>query len=134
MLEIPMTKAKTKAQEPEVQKPAEVEQAEQVVVGDGSGEALPEVAQQPADQVGETTTQSEVLEPEQAGEPEDVIDALVLCDGSLDGVTRFKAGMVLQGIPEPLAAANSHWLDVHPAAVDHAQNNGAEVVTYTQEA
>ena len=66
--------------------------------------------------------------------PEDVTDVLVLCDGSLDGITRYGAGSVLQGVPESLAQANSHWLDAHPAAVDHAQNNGAEVVTYTQEA
>lgn len=125
-----MSKQKTKVQEPEVQKPAEVEQTEQVVVGDGSGEALPEAAEQPVGQAGEVNPQPEA--PELVGESGDVIDALVLCDGSLDGITRFKAGVVLQGIPESLAEANRHWLDAHPDAVEHALRSGAPVIDYEQ--
>lgn len=63
-----------------------------------------------------------------------MIDAFVLCDGSLNGVARYSAGTVLQGIPESLADANGHWLDTNPAAIEHALNSGAKVVDYEQEA
>lgn len=128
-----MSKAKTKAQAPEVQEPVATEQVEQVVTGDGTGQALPEITDQPVEQVTEAVQQTaaaQELEPD----PEDVIDALVLCDGSLDGVTRYRAGSVLQGVPESLAQANSHWLDAHPSAVEHALNNGAAVIDYQQKA
>lgn len=128
-----MTKAKTKAQAAEVQVPAAAEQPEQVVTGDGTGQALPEITDQPVEQVAEAVQQTaaaQELEPD----PEDVIDALVLCDGSLDGVTRYRAGSVLQGVPESLAQANSHWLDAHPSAVEHALKNGVAVIDYQQKA
>lgn len=51
-----MSKAKTKAQEPAVQEPvaaAGTELPEQVVTGDGTGEALPEVTDQSVEQVAE---------------------------------------------------------------------------------
>lgn len=125
-----MTKAKTKAQAAEVQVPATTEQPEQVMTGDGSGEALPEVAGQPEEQVAAAVQQPAPPEPD----PEDVTDVLVLCDGSLDGITRYGAGSVLQGVPESLAQANSHWLDAHPSAVEHALNNGAAIIDYQQKA
>lgn len=128
-----MSKAKTKAQAPEVQEPVATEQVEQVVTGDGTGQALPEITDQPVEQVAEAVQQTaaaQELEPD----PEDVIDALVLCDGSLDGVTRYRAGSVLQGVPESLAQANSHWLDAHLSAVEHALKNGAAVIDYQQKA
>lgn len=128
-----MSKAKTKAQAPEVQEPVATEQVEQVVTGDGTGQALPEITDQPVEPVTEAVQQTaaaQELEPD----PEDVIDALVLCDGSLDGVARYRAGSVLQGVPESLAQANSHWLDAHPSAVEHALNNGAAIIDYQQKA
>lgn len=125
-----MSKAKTKAQAAEVQAPTTAEQPEQGVVGVVTGEALPEVAEQPEAQVAAAVQQPDAPEPD----PEDVIDVLVLCDGSLDGITRYRAGSVLQGVPESLAQANSHWLDAHPSAVEHALNNGAAIIDYQQKA
>lgn len=136
-----MTKAKPKTQEPEVQTPAAPDgaatnaQTQQEVTGDGSGEALPEAAQEP--EVQRTTAELQSATsgpPEEDPEPEDVIDAFVLCDGSLDGITRYHAGSVLQGVPESLAQANRHWLDTHPAAVEHALDSGAAVAYYEPEA
>ena len=133
-----MTKAKTKTQEPEVQPPAapEVtaasEQTEQEVTGDGSGEVLSDVPQEPEVQTVAAVQQLVTTETEL--EPEDVIDVFVLCDGSLDGIRRFPAGSVLQGVPESLAEANDHWLDSHPAAIEHALAGGAPVIDYQPEA
>lgn len=136
-----MTKAKTKPQEPAVQTPAATDAAatsaqnEQEVTGDGSGEALPDAIQEPAVQAASAVQDSATTEqPEVEPEPEDVIDVFVLCDGSLDGITRFFAGSVLRGVNESLAEANVHWLDPHPAAVEHALANGAPVIDYEQEA
>lgn len=133
-----MTRPKAKSPGPTTEQPdaAATNQAEQMVTGDGTGAALPEVAEKPAEQAVETVQQSPVSnpDPEPDAAPEDVIDAFVLCDGSLDGVTRYRAGTVVQGIPESLAEANSHWLDTHPAAVEHALKNGAATVDYLQEA
>lgn len=131
-----MTKQKSKAQEPQVELPAApaAGQAGQVVTGDGSGEALPEVSQVAEEQVSTAAQQPTTTEPlHEDSEPEDVIDAFVLCDGSLDGITRYHAGSVLQGVLESLAEANRHWLDTHPAAVEHALNSGAAVVYYEPE-
>lgn len=125
-----MSKAKTKAQAAEVQAPTTAEQPEQGVAGVVTGEALPEVAEQPEAQVAAAVQQPDATEPD----PEDVTDVLVLCDGSLDGVTRYRAGSVLQGVPESLAQANSHWLDAHLSAVEHALKNGAAVIDYQQKA
>ena len=119
-----MTKQKAKAQEPAVQETVAAALNEGVVTGDGPGEALPEIVDPPVEQVGAAMTL----------EPEDVTDAFVLCDGSLDGVTRYRAGAVVQGIPESLVQAHSHWLDAHPFAVEHALNNGAAVIDYQQKA
>ena len=141
LLEQSMTKAKTKTQEPEVQPPAapEVtaasEQTQQEVTGDGSGEVLPDVPQEPEVQTVAAVQQLVTTEqPQTELEPEDVIDVFVLCDGSLDGITRFPAGSVLQGVPESLAEANDHWLDSHPAAIEHALADGAPVIDYQPEA
>ena len=135
-----MTKAKTKAQEPEVQTPAAPDavaasaQNEQEVIGDSSGEALPDATQEPEVQTTTAVQQPTTTEQsEHDPEPEDVIDVFVLCDGSLDGITRFPAGSVLQGVPESLAEANGHWLDSHSAAVEHALANGAPVIDFGQE-
>lgn len=115
-----MTKPKAKAQEPAVQETVAAALNEGVVTGDGSGEALPEIVDPPVEQVGAAMTL----------EPEDVTDVFVLCDGSLDGATRYKAGCVLRGVPESLAKANAHWLDAAPAAVEAAKANGAQVLAY----
>ncbi|MBP7645360.1 MAG: hypothetical protein KA751_01235 [Comamonas sp.] len=135
-----MTKAKTKAQEPEVQTPAAPDavaasaQNEQEVTGDGSGEALPGATQEPEVQTATVVQQPTTTEQsEHNPEPEDVIDVFVLCDGSLDGITRFFAGSVLRGVNESLAEANGHWLDPHPAAVEHALANGAPVIDFEQD-
>nr|WP_314710497.1 hypothetical protein [uncultured Comamonas sp.] len=135
-----MTKAKTKAQEPEVQTTAAPDAAgtsaqnEQEVIGDSSGEALPDATQEPEVQTTTAVQQPTTTEQsEHDPEPEDVIDVFVLCDGSLDGITRFPAGSVLQGVPESLAEANGHWLDSHSAAVEHALANGAPVIDFGQE-
>lgn len=135
-----MTKAKTKAQEPEVQTPAAPDavaasaQNEQEVTGDGSGEALPGATQEPEVQTATVVQQPTTTEQsEHNPEPEDVIDVFVLCDGSLDGITRFFAGSVLRGVNESLAEANVHWLDPHPAAVEHALANGAPVIDFEQD-
>lgn len=133
-----MTKAKTKTQEPEVQPPAapEVtaasEQTEQEVTGDGSGEVLSDVPQE--SEVQTVAAVQQLITTETELEPEDVIDVFVLCDGSLDGIRRFPAGSVLQGVPESLAEANDHWLDSHPAAIEHALADGAPVIDYQPEA
>lgn len=133
-----MTRPKAKKPEPTTEQPdaATTDQAEQMVTGDSTGAALPEVADKPAEQAAQSVHQLPVSNPgpEPDAAPEDVIDAFVLCDGSLDGVTRYRAGTVVQGIPESLAEANSHWLDTHPAAVEHALKNGADVIDYQQEA
>ncbi len=135
-----MTKAKTKAQEPEVQTPAAPDavaasaQNEQEVTGDGSGEALPGATQEPEVQTATVVQQPTTTEQsEHNPEPEDVIDVFVLCDGSLDGITRFFAGSVLRGVNESLAEANVHWLDPHHAAVEHALANGAPVIDFEQD-
>lgn len=137
-----MTKAKTKAQEPEVQTPAAPDSTaastrnEQEVTGDGSGEALPDASQEPEVQTASAVQDSATTEKPEVGpepEPEDVIDVFVLCDGTLDGITRFFAGSVLRGVNESLAEANVHWLDPHPAAVEHALANGAPVIDFEQD-
>ena len=136
-----MSKAKKKAEESVVQQPAapaDTEQPAQVVAGDGTGEALPEVVEESVVQEAEAVQQPDDPdanpdpEPDTAPKPEqeDLIDAFVLCDGSLDGITHYRAGTVLQGLPESLAEAHSNWLDTHPAAVEHAMNSGAETVAY----
>lgn len=56
--------------------------------------------------------------------------AFVLCAGSLDGESRFPAGCVIEGVPADTLAANGHWLDAAPAAVEAAMANGAQVLTY----
>lgn len=132
-----MSKPKTKAQTPEAQAPATAEKPMQVVNGDGSGEALPVVAEEPVEQVAEAVPQPKTAPTSNIGpdtDPEEVIDAFVLCDGSLNGVTRYRAGCVLQGVPESLAETNRHWLDTNSAAVEHAMNSGADVVGYEQKA
>lgn len=125
-----MTKPKAKAQEPVAQEPAAVDDNQGEAVGTGAGEALPEAAPQPVAQepapVVPAFDPAPLLDPE----PEDVTDVFVLCDGSLNGDARYKAGCVLQGVPESLARANSHWLDSHPAAVEAAMDNGAQVLAY----
>lgn len=126
-----MSKSKKTAQAAVQQEPATaaaVDQPMQAVSGDGAGQALPEMADQPVEQVAAAVPHPAAPGAQQ--EPEDLIDALVLCDGSLDGITRYRAGTLLQGVPEALAAANSHWLDMHPAAVEHAMANGAEVAVF----
>lgn len=128
-----MSKTKTKAQAPEVQEPAKPEQVEQVVTGDGAGQALPEITDQPVEQVAEAVQQTAAAQDPEP-DPEEVTDAFVLCDGSLDGINRYRAGSVLQGVPESLAEANAHWLDTNSAAVEHALNSGAEVINYEQDA
>lgn len=133
-----MTKPKTKNPEAstEQQAAAATDQAQQEVTGDGTGAALPQVSDKPAEQLAEAVQQPPVSNPDPKPDAvqEDVIDAFVLCDGSLDGVTRYLAGSVVQGIPESLAEANSHWLDIHPNAVEHALNSGAAIAVYQQEA
>lgn len=131
-----MTKPKTKNPEAstEQQAPAATDQAQQEVTGDGTGAALPQVSDKPAEQTAEAVQQPPVSNPDPEDPQEEVIDAFVLCDGSLDGVTRYVAGSVVQGIPESLAEANSHWLDIHPNAVEHALNSGAAIAVYQQEA
>lgn len=125
-----MTKQKAKAQEPVAQEPAAIDGNQGEVVGNGAGEALPEVALQPVEQEAAPVVPAPEPKPLPEPESEDVIDVFVLCDGSLNGDARYKAGCVLQGVPEPLAKANSHWLDSHPAAVEAAMGNGAQVLTY----
>lgn len=134
-----MSKAKTKAQDPTVQEPAAppvTELPEQVLTGEGTGEALPEVGLHPVEQMAEAVQLPDAgpaPEPEPEPEQEELIDAFVLCDGSLDGITRYRAGSVLQGVPESLAEANARWLDTNSTAVEHALNSGAEVFDYEQE-
>ncbi|MBF6631813.1 MAG: hypothetical protein ITG01_11785 [Comamonas sp.] len=131
-----MSKAKTKAPMAEAQEQVATEQPEQVVTGDSTGQALPEVEAQPEAQVAAAVQQPEPVAMPSANtdpEPDALIDAFVLCDGSLDGITRYRAGSVLQGVPESLAEANAHWLDTNSTAVEHALNSGAEVFDYEQE-
>lgn len=106
---------------------------EQEVSGDGTGQALPETGG-PGVEREAPAIEPQASTPAPKQEPEGVIDAFVLCDGSLDGTTRYPAGSVLQGVPESLAEANRHWLDTHPSAVEHALSNGAVVIDYQQEA
>lgn len=111
--------------------------AEQVATGDGAGQALPEVGALSVERTApaiESQASALASVPAAKQESEDVVDAFVLCDGSLDGTTRYPAGSVVQGVPESLAEANRHWLDTHPAAVEHALNSGAAAVDYEQEA
>lgn len=132
-----MSKPKTKAQASAEQAPTAVKESEKepgpVVTGNDRNQADPAKTDQPVDKPVEQVAAKAAHQPV-AQEPEDLIDALVLCDGSLDGVTRYRAGQVLQGLPESLAEAHSHWLDVHPSAVEHALDRGAAVIDYQQKA
>ncbi len=56
--------------------------------------------------------------------------AFVLCAGTLDGATRYPAGCVVEGLPDDVLKANTHWLDAAPAAVEAAKANGAQVLAY----
>ncbi len=122
------TKKQSAPQEDVATHQALAESAE--LVGDGTGEALPEISQDEIDAAAVPAA------PEPPAEPDPSLEASVetstvrvLCTTTL-GANRYQPNNVIEGVPADVLSQYAGSLDPHPDAIAFAKAEGGPTLQY----